>query len=301
VDVNDGFTFESELDPQAEPFLHDHALDDTPLLPGVMGVEGFAEIACLIASRLGSAKTSYRVATIENIDFEAPFKFYRNKPRKLTWRASVAPMAERLVAEVVLESVRELKTGIQQTCHFSGRVVLVPVADSGVIEPPTVEAPHWNGSATLDPEAIYRVYFHGPAFQVLEGVQSDGKRVVGKFRLDLPPMTGQPKETLVAPLLIELCLQTAGVWEIGKTGVLALPTAIDQVVVHKTPQDGAIVYAEIEPQQIEGDQLGFDARVIDAEGNLYIELRGYRTARLPASIDDEHVAPLRATIEGKTP
>jgi malonyl CoA-acyl carrier protein transacylase len=298
VDVNAGFTFEAELDPQAEPFLHDHALGDTPLLPGVMGVEGFAEIACLIASKLGSAKTSYRVASIEDVDFQAPLKFYRNEPRKLTWRARAVPEGTGLATQVVLESVRELKTGTQQTQHFFGRVHLEPVQD-GEARQPTADAPGWNGSATLEPDAIYRVYFHGPAFQVLEGVQSDGERVVGKFRLDLPPMTGQPRETLVAPLLIELCLQTAGVWEIGKTGTLALPTAIEQVILHRTPENNAVVYAEIEPRPGVGDELGFDARVVDAEGNLYIELKGYRTARLPAPIDEEHIAPLRALVGGK--
>jgi hypothetical protein len=261
-----------------------------------MGVEGFAEIACLIASRLGAAATSYRVASIEDIDFYAPVKFYRNKPRKITWRASVSPGDKGLITDVVLESVRELKTGTQLTKHFAGRVVLKETED-GSGEPPTAQAPVWNGSDTLDPEAIYRVYFHGPAFQVLEGVQSDGKRVIGKFQLDLPPMTGQPKDTLVAPLLIELCLQTAGVWEIGRTGVLALPTAIDRVIVHRTPEDKATLYAEIEPRSGANDALDFDARVVDAEGKLYLELHGYRTARLPDPIDDQVVAPLRAVVE----
>jgi hypothetical protein len=205
-----------------------------------------------------------------------------------------------MATKVVLESVRELKTGTHHTQHFFGRVHLEPVQDTE-IEQPTTDAPGWNDRDTLGPDEIYRVYFHGPAFQVLEGIQSDGERVVGKFRLDLPPMTGQPKETLVAPLLIELCLQTAGVWEIGKTGTLALPTAIDRVIVHHTPVNGAVIYAEIEPRQGSSDEIGFDARVLDAEGNLYIELQGYRTARLPAPIEDEHVAPLRAIVGGETP
>ncbi|MEZ4336079.1 MAG: SDR family NAD(P)-dependent oxidoreductase [Sandaracinaceae bacterium] len=32
--------FESTLSPEAQPFLHDHAIDGTPILPGVMGIEG---------------------------------------------------------------------------------------------------------------------------------------------------------------------------------------------------------------------------------------------------------------------
>jgi 3-oxoacyl-(acyl-carrier-protein) synthase/NAD(P)-dependent dehydrogenase (short-subunit alcohol dehydrogenase family)/acyl carrier protein len=207
VGVDGRYTFEAELDPKAQPFLHDHAMDETPLLPGVMGVEGFAEVASLIA-KLGGA-SSLSVVEIDDVQFHAPLKFYRSGARPLTWHARVVPDGKDLRAEVALESSRELKGGnVQQTRHFSGRVRLAPQAEGK--GPSTAEAPKWNGAETLSPEAIYRVYFHGPAFQVLGGVQSDGVRVVGRFSQDLPPMTDQERETLVAPLLIELCLQTAG-------------------------------------------------------------------------------------------
>ena len=295
VGVDGSYTFEAELDPKVQPFLHDHAMDETPLLPGVMGVEGFAEVASLIA-RLGGAG-SLSVAEIDDVQFHAPLKFYRSEARPLTWHARVVPDGEGLRAEVTLESSRELKGGnVQQTRHFSGRVRLAPQAEGK--GPSRAEAPKWNGAETLAPEAIYRVYFHGPAFQVLGGVQSDGVRVVGRFSQDLPPMTDQERETLVAPLLIELCLQTAGVWEIGKTGVLALPTAIEHVRVHGLPANGAQLYAEIEPRQGTADELVFDARVLDGEGVVYLELEGYRTARLPAPVPQADVAPLQALVGG---
>jgi len=129
-------------------------------------------------------------------------------------------------------------------------------------------------------------------------VQADGERLVGKFRTDLPPMTSQKKQTLLTPLLIELCLQTAGVWEIGKAGVLVLPTAIERVIVHTEKADpSGVFYAEIEPKPGQGDEVCFDARIVDEHGDIYLELEGYRTARLPAPIKDEHVAPLRDLVE----
>src|SRR5208282_6076539 len=36
-------TIETTLDPAVQPFLHDHQIDGTPVLPGVMGIEAFAE------------------------------------------------------------------------------------------------------------------------------------------------------------------------------------------------------------------------------------------------------------------
>ena len=47
--ISGGFTIETTLDPQVQPFLHDHQIDGTPVLPGVMGIEAFAEAApCLL-------------------------------------------------------------------------------------------------------------------------------------------------------------------------------------------------------------------------------------------------------------
>jgi hypothetical protein len=117
------------------------------------------------------------------------------------------------------------------------------------------------------------------------------------LRDGLPPIMEASKQTLVLPRLIELCLQTAGVWEIGKTGTLALPMAIEQVVLHRPQENGASLYAEMEPQTGPGDQVCFDGRVVDEQGNLYLELKGYRTARLPQAVADSEIAPLRAAVK----
>ena len=51
-------TFETTLDPTTEPFLHDHQIEGTPVLPGVMGIEAFAEAARWMASRTGTWRRS---------------------------------------------------------------------------------------------------------------------------------------------------------------------------------------------------------------------------------------------------
>ena len=167
-------------------------------------------------------------------------------------------------------------------------------------EQPTAQAPEWGDGTTLEPSAIYQVYFHGPAFQVLGGAQANEEHVVGQFQTNLPQMMGDDKETLVAPLWIELCLQTAGVWEIGQSGVMALPTAIDQVLVHApvplAQGSNGAMYAEITPRTCAEDELCFDAQVMDEKGNLYLELKGYRTAKLPSSVEEALVAPIRALV-----
>ena len=77
---------------------------------------------------------------------------------------------------------------------------------------------------------IYRLYFHGPAYQVVERAWWDGHRMVGLMARGLPA-NHLPSElpTLMAPRLIELCFQTAGLWEMGAQGRMGLPLHIDRV------------------------------------------------------------------------
>ena len=51
--------------------------------------------------------------------------------------------------------------------------------------------PKWNGNYTVKAEDIYHLYFHGPAFQVLEGVQRSGDILIGKLNKKLPAITSQ--------------------------------------------------------------------------------------------------------------
>ena len=79
--LQDGIILEAELDPSQEAFLKDHSLNGVPLLPGVMGIEGFSIAAQHIASTLGAAKGGFHVSRLENIQFLTPFKLSERSPQ----------------------------------------------------------------------------------------------------------------------------------------------------------------------------------------------------------------------------
>jgi hypothetical protein len=298
LDLVKGISLEAELDPQTEPFLKDHAMNGIPVLPGVMGIEGFSVAATHVVSVLGSSKAGFQVTKMEDVRFLAPFKFYRNEPRRITWHAQVVKETGGLVAHITLESILALKTRPNERMqHFSGRVFLrpLPLPESGDLR--RVNPPHWNGAYTVDSETIYRLYFHGPAFQVLDGVQRSGDHILGRLARNLPSMTSREHPMLSAPVLIELCLQTAGIWEIGATGVLSLPSSIERLDIYESHIHGVPIYAEVNPIPDSANRLSFDARVVDAEGRLYLELKNYRTSPLPYKIEDALVQPLRELIK----
>ncbi len=293
-----GVMLEVTLDPTQEPFLHDHALEGTPLLPGVMGIEGFAVAAQHISSVLGSGDSNrFRVRTLEDIEFLTPFKFYRNEPRHIIWKAMPIWRKTELVVEVTLESrsPSRLETDNDTLVrHFAGKVHLQPTDQP--IQAVVSNAPNWNGNYTLKDSDIYKLYFHGPSFQVLEGVQRSGENMLGKLRKDLPGITSKPTRLDTTPLLLELCLQTAGIWEIGLTGSLSLPFSIGKVQLYRREINGEPIFAEVRLAK-EGEELVFSSRVVDSKGRVYLEMENYRTVATPASVDELLRVPLRKLVE----
>ena len=269
--VYSGWQVATTLDPKAQPFLYDHAMDGTPLLPGVMGTEAFAQLAQMIVPEM-------QVVAVFNEDFHAPFKFYRMEPQTLYLRGTAVPDGDDVLVYAQLYSRRELRTGVQEKLHFSATVRLSknrPAAEPAAFQsPPQLD---------IGPEAIYDIYFHGPAYQVLAGVQVTGNRAVGLWADELPPNLSPPDMTeLIAPRLVELCFQTAGVWQIQTQHRLALPLAIGSVTAYEQEKEvNGRLYALVEAVN---DDAEFKAQVVDEAGQVYVRLSGYRTVALPGEV-----------------
>ena len=269
--LHGGLTVETRLDPREQPFLHDHQIEGVPVLPGVMGLETFAELASVLCPD--------RVVTgLRDVEFLSPFKFHRMKPQTLHLAAVGRPGPDgTLVVEVKLSSRIQPKPGVpaQERLHFRGRAVLERAAREAK-KVAFTPADEW----TVDREAIYRVYFHGPAYQVLAGVRIDPRHAVGALHRALPPNAadGEAIER-VAPRLIELCFQTAGVFDITQRHVFGLPAGLGALRVYRPIEERSRpLFAEAWRRR---DEEGLDAHVVDADGNVYVELEDYRTVPLP--------------------
>jgi acyl transferase domain-containing protein/acyl carrier protein len=291
VGMQSGLKVETTLDPAIQPFLHDHQIDGTPVLPGVMGIEAFAEAAlCLLPG--------WHVAAIEDVNFLAPFKFYRNEPRAVTVEAVIYPQRDTLVADCRLTGRRPLpnQPEPQVTTHFTARVRLTKQMPTAV-NVPALGLPEGHIIEAAD---IYRLYFHGPAYQVVERVWWDGHRIIGLMANSLPANHLPSKlQTLMTPRLIELCFQTAGLWEMGAQGRMGLPQHIDRVSSLLPAPESADtrLYAVVTSDWGRGT---FDAEVVDTKGNRYLHLSGYRTVAVPNAVDAERLKALQAAMSLET-
>jgi acyl carrier protein len=286
LSVHDGIVVRTVLDPKAQPFLNDHRIDGIPVLPGVMGMEAFAEAARLLAPR-------HVVLAVEDVSFAAPLKFYRDEPRELIVQAVVAPAGDQLLVRCRLLAERMLprQDQPQRTVHFTGTVRLARSAPKAEKAKPVGPG---NG-ARLDAGQVYAFYFHGPAYRVVASAWKANDQSAARLADPLPENHEPAALPLAtAPRLIELCFQTAGLWQAGTEGQLALPLHVGGARVLRDPAraSGALVATakQIAPGR-------FDCRVVDAEGNVIVQLDDYRSIPLPVPIPEGVAASLRAVFQ----
>ncbi|MFN8193922.1 MAG: SDR family NAD(P)-dependent oxidoreductase [Nocardioidaceae bacterium] len=283
LSVHDGLVATVTLDPAEQPFLNDHRIDGTPVLPGVMGMEAFAEVARILAPE------GYVVRAVEDVHFEAPVKFYRDEPRTLRIAMTVEPDGADLLGHATLTAERVLpgQSAPVRTVHFTGTVRLATER----AEAETVKVNVKPGKKRLSTEQVYSFYFHGPAYQVVDTAWKSGKAALARLTADLPDDRVPTDTTLAnAPRLVELCFQTAGLWQAGRDGQLALPMAVDRVSVLEPEPQGRLFAVSREV-----GEATYDVMVVTGDGQVVVRLDGYHSIPVPMPIPEEVAGPLTET------
>ena len=212
------------------------------------------------------------------MQFLSAFKFYRGEPRTLRLTALLSVSGGELIAECALIGERQLvNQPATQRTHFTARVRLARGA------PEQVKATHPQAhDGALPARDIYGVYFHGPAYQVLERAWNENGSTVGLLPADLPQDHAADRPLVLDPRLIELCFQTAGLREMRAKGQMGLPQSVAGV---EKLGDGSAAQGRVEAVVVDDGAGGFDAQVVDEAGRALLRLHGYRTATLPVPLD----------------
>jgi phosphopantetheinyl transferase len=241
----------------SDPWIYDHAIDGTPLLPGVIGLELMA--AAAVASRPGS-----RYVGARDVRFLSPVKIHREEPLKIL--VSAKPIADRQI-RCVLSSERVARTGRQIVAdHFEG-TILVDQA-----EPVEALPSAFFPDETISRGAIYRRFFHGPAFQVLQdagGVARQGLLVDA-----IVEHAFIASALVTRPLILEAAFQAAGLHRMAVAGVMALPASIDLVLLGSHPSDGAVLHLMARANTTStGTSYDVD---VDGPDGAVLRLRGFQ-------------------------
>ena len=283
-----GLTVVTALDPAKQPFLFDHQINLTPVLPGVMGLEAMAETAKLLFP-------DRYVGAIENVSFLTPFKFYRSQPRDLRICADFSVEKDDIIANCRLVGSRVLhgQSEPEITTHFAGRVRLVLQQPQAAREEAISRRVK---GAKVDASDIYKIYFHGPAYQVIESAWRAGEHIIASFAKNLPANHEPSDLPLIAsPRFVELCFQTASLAGLAIQSQLGLPYSFSELKLLSMPEKDpdATFYSIVTPNP-DGT---YDAKLSSGKGEVYLVLRGYKTMNLPDPVPGDLLQPLQLALQ----
>ncbi len=269
-----GLVLSGSFDPSEQPFLYDHQINGTPVLPGVMGIEAMAEAAQALAP-------GWRVAEVFDVAFLSPFKFYRSEPRKVFVQCFLTAEGDEIIGHCKLSGVRKLhgKNEEEVTDHFTGKVRLTRKPEG---EAPNLGIKPKAKKDGVGAAAIYELYFHGPAYQTIESAWTENGRLLALMASGLPAGHDPESAPLLAwPRHIETCFQAAGLIEMGRYDRMGLPAAVERVSFLKAPSAKARLFAVVDTQPD-----GYDVSIVDDSGTVCLLVTGYKTSALPGGIDE---------------
>ncbi|MDG1137163.1 MAG: polyketide synthase dehydratase domain-containing protein, partial [Phycisphaerales bacterium] len=235
----------------SDGWISDHAIDGKPVLPGVIGLEMMAAVAMM-------ADPGHGYAGAEEVSYKSPVKLHGDAVTDVIVTATPVDGG----VSCTLSSSRTARTGrVIETEHFSAKIVWSLTTPESL---PPMGMPDHPVSA----EEIYKRFFHGPGFQVLSSTSaatSDALMADGSVR-HLTIAGG----LLTSPLVLEAAFQAAGLHRMMVDGVMALPQAINQVVVLGSVRDDEPLKLTV---RRDGD--AYDVDVSNDEGPVLV-LRGFQ-------------------------
>ncbi len=239
--------------------LGDHRVKDAAVFPVVMAVEWFGELA-------GDLFPSHRLADVRNLKvlkgmtlarFEAEGDLFQVSYRLTENGAD----RKKLLMEIATPG---------GPVHFASEVEL---ASRLGLAAPAPQGDTWNGSAVTR-RSFYDLYFHGPAFQVLEqmnGTTADALRAA----LSATPGLGvRSSGWKTDAAFLEGGLQTAGYWMRLKSRAAALPTSVREILFYE-PAAGELRATSITRlREADNARCVVDVVFTDAQGRTVAEMRG---------------------------
>ena len=291
------------LDVSGQPFLEDHRVGERAIFSTVMSLEAMAEAALEV--RPGSV-----IQSVSRVVKRQPLFVSDGEPQTIEVEVEVVADADdalrcRVVSDPDGARVDHDEALLHLAARLPGARAGVPPADGGAGSP-------------VDQATIYQLYFHGPSFQVIRSAHLEHGDLVASLAADLPPLVDPPLPSAVAPRLIELCLQSAGLLELEATGRMMIPRSLDLVVRHsdrdsdsglpfravvhrrRTLERSGVVSSPSLPTDLadDGEPLVFDAAVLDDSDRVHLEVRGYRTAPYDQLVDDAAIAAITSALRG---
>ncbi|MDY6969282.1 MAG: polyketide synthase dehydratase domain-containing protein, partial [Spirochaetota bacterium] len=270
------------LDIEKDIYLKDHAIENVPYMPAVMGIEAFAEASNLLYPDM-------QITSMKNIKFELPIKLLKDNPIDIFItvekdRSSNGDLKLMAKIETEFHNKDGIKLGTNKL-HFIAEIYPTktdlnfskPEGDGRDID--IIARFSEDSKLEISDIDIYKRFFHGPKFQVHGGVLDiDSDRIIGIMTVkdgDIFNFIDNP-EFISNPMAIEAAFQNAGVLGMKRNNVMSLPDTIDELLYRNVPENIDKLYVRAKYAGAEDNKQIFDTEIIDRDGNIYSVMKGYK-------------------------
>ncbi len=239
-----------------QPYLADHRIQGNVVLPVVQALKWFVRMAeaCRPGHRVERVLDLRVLRGVTLHDFE------QHGDAMLVRCTPVEDQQDRLTC--TLSDISE------QLAYYSATVEMGSGPTDEPANAPAVSAAPLGGRQ-IDRDACYTggALFHGPAFQVLKGVDCrDSSATASLYGLMTAGWQGEFSAT--DPAALDGCLQAALVWSFDQLGRKVLPLRVGEVVRYRAGALGDGLRCELSNGEAKNNRAVCDLDLLDAENLL---------------------------------
>ncbi|MCK5046314.1 MAG: KR domain-containing protein, partial [Candidatus Heimdallarchaeota archaeon] len=258
IETERNFSLEDDL------YLNHHRFDNVPFLPGVIGLEIFAELTKL-------AYPKAKLAGFSDVEFKSAIKFTNDKSRILKTRLNYSTKNPDCL--IYSEFVKDGQVVGKPNVHFCAKVVL------GSIKEEFTTKPKLHKKELVSKKTIYSILPHGPLFHVLKEVNDFKQDIIAKVSTsDNNQFSFENQGFTTEPLLIESAFQSMGLLDIIKDSKLGLPFGIKSLVFNKSSEPAALIRGS----KVKDSDLGsvYNFEVLSKTGQVLLKAEEYSTVHV---------------------
>ncbi|ATB32461.1 type I polyketide synthase [Melittangium boletus] len=257
--------FESRLSLESHPFVGDHRLFGSPVMPGA----GYVCMALAAAAEsLGG-----EARTLEGLSFIEPLHLPEGETCDL--QVVLIPEASGGAALQVYSLASGEKGAPEEwTTHATGQVLATSTPPPAYNDAGTPSALRARCTQEQSGEAFYALHESlgiqmAPPSRWVERIwRREGEALA---RLRQPAGARQSETELLAPALLDACFQTVGATFVERAYTTTVPLGIERFHFHRRP--GAELWCHVTRRPGAGrEAFSCDVRVMDADGQLVAEV-----------------------------
>ena len=261
---DNSYTSRRVLTIESDRYLDHHRFNNVPFLPGVMGLEFFAELVKFL-------QPEKEIVKFEKVEFRSAVRLKEDKPQEI--QTDIEFKDNSAKAAISSRVIKDGKVTDELKLHFKSEISF-GIRDSEIIKPPLEKK-----MPLLNKQFIYEILPHGPLLHVLTEINHIEENLLAISKLKKKSlMSWKHEEFLINPRSIEACFQALGLMDFIDCGRAGLPSKIGQLIFYKTKNEPHFIIGQ-KKGDVEKGGL-FDFQLVTKKGEVVVKAIDFQTIEI---------------------